>query len=147
MKHYMCFFPVFLFRIRILRRLPLLVCSIVCGAVILPFFLWSPQDFIYDCLTYPVRMDPFPDSLNLYTFLYRTFGWKKEGLAAMVPFLACFSILVYGTRARLKDAVTGFILAFFFFFFFMKQASLNYYYFLMQALLLSLGLFLYEDEK
>jgi hypothetical protein len=93
----------------------------------LPLALWNLKDFIEDVLLYLVRMEPKPESLNLFSFVYHAAGARLPAAFALllVPLGALLFFRQLPSVASLTGSCTVIL---FLFFFLIKQASLNYLY-------------------
>ncbi|OGD86149.1 hypothetical protein A2164_01565 [Candidatus Curtissbacteria bacterium RBG_13_35_7] len=115
---------------------------LVCLVIILPFFFWSPKDFIQDTMTAGFNplynTAPIKHSLNFTGFSYQTFGRDLSNflrISAVVPISALIFI-------RSKRNFLGFFYSFVIFLFtvtlFFTQAFLNYYTLINSLILLLL---------
>lgn len=103
-------------------------CAILTAALLgLPLALWNFNDFLEDVLLYLVRMEPKPESLNLFSFAYHAAGVRLSGALALllVPLGAVLFFRQLPSVASLTGSCTVIL---FLFFFLIKQASLNYLY-------------------
>jgi hypothetical protein len=103
-------------------------------AVALPFFAWSPRDFIDGVVLFQLRQPFRPDALSLPAFAAAVTGWRAPGALALVGAFAAGAFTWSGLGAaagkseppsRLPLAIALVYMAFFLF---AKQAFCNYYY-------------------
>jgi hypothetical protein len=77
---------------------PVLTTILVSGAIVLPFFLYSPSRFAYDVLLFQFERPLQPNGLfSLYGLLYATTGFKMGTLTRLILFLvpAAFSTFLF----------------------------------------------------
>ncbi|MDA4113487.1 MAG: hypothetical protein OK474_05530 [Thaumarchaeota archaeon] len=77
---------------------PLLTTILVSGAIVLPFFLYSPSRFAYDVLLFQFERPLQSNGLfSLYGLLYATTGFKIGTLYRLIVFLvpAAFSTFLF----------------------------------------------------
>lgn len=104
--------------------------------IILPFYFWSPADFMHDTVFLLINSPPRYDGLTFFSFLYR-FGISYNFILSAG--IISFSLLFIYTR-KLTDLSSFFYLSasiFLVIFFFNKWSYINYYYFIAQLLLVS----------
>jgi hypothetical protein len=120
-----------LFEGRRLRARAWLDALTVASAITLPFFVWSPRDFVGDVVLFQLKQPFRPDSLSLPAFVASLTGWRAPGGLALIAAAAAFA----GVRSRLGPSSPPSILplsaavVFVSFFLFAKQAFCNYFYF------------------
>ncbi len=111
---------------------------LTAAAIAIPFFVWSPRDFVADVVLFQLRQPFRADAMSIPAYVAATTGWRAPGALALVGVGAA---MAYGWRqvgpmaspGRLPLAVA---LVYAGFFLFAKQAFCNYYY-LVGALILA----------
>ncbi len=121
--------------------------AILTGAVLaLPLALWNLHDFIEDAVLYLFRLEPKPESLNLFSFVYHLTGSRLPGAIALL--LVPVGVLLYVRQRTSVSSLTGSCcLVLWCFFFLIKQASLNYLYGISSFMLLWLACAIVEDTR
>jgi hypothetical protein len=104
---------------------------VFAAAVTVPFFAWSPADFLNDVVLFQVRQPFRADAMSLPAFVFGVTGWRAPGALAVVGAVAALACTwsKLGRDApswRLPAAMGLMYLAFFLC---AKQAFCNYYYF------------------
>jgi hypothetical protein len=106
--------------------------ALVTAAVTtLPFFLWSPHDFVNDVVLFQLRQPFREDALSIPAFVAWASGWHAPGALAIAgagAALACAWSRI-GPRADPSALPLTTALVYMGFFLFAKQAFCNYYYF------------------
>lgn len=106
--------------------------ALVTAAVTtLPFFLWSPRDFVNDVVLFQLRQPFREDALSIPAFVAWASGWHAPGglaIAGAGAALACAWSRI-GPRADPSALPLTTALVYMGFFLFAKQAFCNYYYF------------------
>lgn len=102
----------------------------VAAAVTVPFFVWSPADFVNDVVLFQVRQPFRADAMSIPALLFALTGWRAPGAVAVVGAAVALAALWKksgpGEPWRLPMAVALVYMAFFLC---AKQAFCNYYYF------------------
>jgi hypothetical protein len=103
----------------------------VVAAVTLPFFLWSPVDFVGDVVLFQLRQPFRDDALSVPAIVAAVTGWRAPGALAVVAAAAATSYAWprLGPRADPSQLPLAAAVVFASFFLFAKQAFCNYYYF------------------
>jgi hypothetical protein len=99
-------FPVIaLYFLRNRQPKPVLVTTLVSGAIVLPFFLYSPSKFVYDVLLFQFERPLQSNGLfSLYGLLYATTGFEIGTLYRLIIFLiptAVSTFLFSKTKTRM----------------------------------------------
>jgi Glycosyltransferase family 87 len=115
------------------RRVPArawALALVVAAGIVLPFFAWSPADFLEDVVLFQARQPFRMDALSIPAAVARLTGLRAPGAlsfaAAAVATLGVFPRADSERRAALPEQTAIVSLAFFLF---AKQAFCNYYYF------------------
>lgn len=126
------------------RRIPARASAIalaIAAAITLPFFVWSPPDFLEDVVLFQTRQPFRMDALSIPALVARLTGLHAPGALA---FAAAAAATLYvlrrpggGPSARLPGQAAVVSLAFFLF---AKQAFCNYYYFVGMLLLAAVAM-------
>ncbi|MDP9000184.1 MAG: hypothetical protein M3O46_08750, partial [Myxococcota bacterium] len=101
------------------------------GAITLPFFVWSPSDFVDDVVLCQLRQPFRADALSIPAFVAWATGWQAPG--ALAPVGAALAIALTWSRLRSDSRPSSLPLCaaivFMSFFLCAKQGFCNYYYF------------------
>ena len=103
----------------------------VATAVTLPFFAWSPTDFVADVVLFQLRQPFREDALSLPALVAGITGWHAPGALALAGAGAA-AVFVWprlGPRSAPHQLPLVAALVFASFFLLAKQAFCNYYYF------------------
>ncbi len=137
-KQYMIFLlPLIMrFKMDFKKKLFISLGAILTAAVlIIPFYLWSPVDFLHDALFLQLNFPPRYEGLTLFSFLHQ-YGITYNAIVGNI-LIAAGLIFVY---IRKKINISQFFylssFAFLIIFFFNKWAFINYYYLISQLLLI-----------
>ena len=113
---------------------------LILAAVILPFFIWSPADFINDAVIHHVLYKPPIHSLTFNTLSKIYFGRDLSSIIYLPPLIVLFGFLFFRKN---KGDLAGLInssLIFLFALFIIKQGFTNYYYSIICGIILLLTL-------
>ncbi len=103
----------------------------LAGAITLPFFVWSPSDFVDDVVLCQLRQPFRADALSIPAFVAWATGWQAPG--ALAPVGAALAIALTWSRLRSDSRPSSLPLCaaivFMSFFLCAKQGFCNYYYF------------------
>jgi hypothetical protein len=100
-------------------------------AVVLPFVVWGPADFVNDVVLFQLRQPFRREALSLPAYLFLVTGWKAPGVLALAGAIGAGAITWrrLGPEQPLLRLGIAAALVYAFFFVFAKQAFCNYYYF------------------
>ena len=70
----------------------------VAAVVTLPFFVWSPGDFVNDVVLFQLRQPFRADAMSIPAFLFDLTGWKAPGAVAVVGAAAALAAVVEEDR-------------------------------------------------
>ena len=115
----------------------------VAAAVTLPFFVWSPRDFVGDVVLFQLRQPFREDALSLPALVAATTGWQAPGVLALAGAAAATAFVWprLGPRSGPSQPLPlAAALVFASFFLLAKQAFCNYYYFVDVLILAAVAL-------
>jgi hypothetical protein len=99
-------------------------------ATALPFFLWSPRDFVDDVVLFHLRQPFRADALSIPAAIAKATGWRAPDVVALAAAGAATALtwrrVATTSLATVPLAAAALYMAFFLF---AKQAFCNYYYF------------------
>lgn len=138
-KQYMPFIiPAFYKLISVFKQKISILLGVILTAIIitLPFFLWSPKDFIKDTVDLYINVKPRYEGLSFFSLL-RLFGIDYNIFLSFFLMLIFPSLVFFFQRKYNGLSLYFYISSFCFlvFFYFNKQAFVNYYYLTSQLLL------------
>lgn len=129
----------------------LTIALAVTAAIILPFFLWNPNNFINDTLGIfwragTTREALMHDSLTVNSWFFRTLGFDMPIVLRILIWTTFFVLIL----KKVGKGWANFFLAcatwFLGFFIFSNQAFYNYYYFVVNLLLLAIVFNFYHEK-
>lgn len=121
-------------------RIPQMVTIFITMAfIIIPFFVWSPKDFIFDVTgakqNQIYNLAPVKASLNFTGFFYQFIGKDLSVVAHLLVFILFLFIVFTITKKSFLGFLHNYILITFAATLFFTQAFLNYYTFLSSLIL------------
>lgn len=143
-KQTFIFLPVFFLRAGFLRLRHIVGMLVAFILVILPFFLWSPPDFVSDTVFHffdPSRdAAPIRSSLNLNSFFWQNFGYEIPIYLKAIFVLAVFIFTLFMQKRTAFSLTVNFAFFLLSVFFFGSRAFANYYYSVSMLLLVALSI-------
>ena len=119
------------------RTRDLALGGLLTAALIAPFFLLAPRDFLWGTVTFLVKQKFSSGGLTLVALVAARTGWVAPPWLSFATVLGGLAVVLRPRDARLGRALVAAAAAFLSFFLFSKQAFLNYYWF--AQVLLGLG--------
>lgn len=145
-KQYVIFLLPLIMRLKMdFKKILFIITGVILTAAVfvIPFYLWSPVDFLHDAVFLQLNFPPRYEGLTLFSFLYK-FGISYNVTVGNI-LIAAGLIFVY---IRKKINISQFFylssFAYLIIFFFNKWAFINYYYLISQLLLIGVIL---DDNK
>ncbi len=117
------------------------ILFIITGAIltaavfIIPFYLWSPVDFLHDAVFLQLKFPPRYEGLTLFSFLHQ-FGIEYNFIAGNILIAAGLVFVYFRKKITISQFFYFSSFAFLIIFFFNKWAFINYYYLISQLLLI-----------
>ncbi len=132
------------------NRKQLLITSFVVLALIIPFYLWSPMDFIFDMTITKQNQiyntAPITQSLNFVGFFNNTYTVDIPQLVHILGFIF-FAIIAFKiTKKSLIGFLHNFVIVTFSATLFFTQAFLNYYTFISSLIILFMSVSFYQSN-
>lgn len=133
--HFLLLLPAFLLLFKI-RRYILSGFLLTFSAVVVPFFLWSPQDFLSDTVGFFLRPTgemvtvPVHQSLNINTAVYLISG-RDLPVWILYPAVGILAAVIFWQlrqNSSLPRVLLGAVLLYFSLFLFLRFSFINYYY-------------------
>ena len=127
------------------------IAAITSALVILPFYFWSPADFINDLLKYYVQYQPRYDAATVISLLHNDLtaieAWLQGAInniylayfIVLLPAALAFIIILAGQQNTLNGFFAAMATLLMAFFLFSKMSFANYDYLIGSVLLLAMA--------